>query len=204
MWKRGTQSCSLPTEEEQLFRKLDEVTGEGPPLTGEKVESLITQKPYSNEEPSSTVKPLKQHSLSERKHVAQLIGCRCMVTCHLDEVKLQMLLDSGAQVSIVEKSWVETALPNVMIQPLESLLPHHPLKITAANGMDVPYDGWIEVLLEITSSKRGSVSLCVPVLVSQEHVRSPFHGFKVIQEIIMGNSDQTENISLVDLLSQAW
>lgn len=114
-----------------------------------------------------------------------------------------MLLDSGAQVSIVEKSWVQKALPNVTIQPLESLLPEHPLKVTAANGTEVPFDGWIEVLLEIKSLKYGSVALYVPLLVSQESVSSPLLGFNVIQEIIMGNTDQTNNINLVDLLSEA-
>lgn len=41
------------------------------------------------------------------------------------------------------------------------------------------------------------------MLVSQERLSSPLLGFNVIQEIIMGNSDQTDNISLVDLLSEA-
>lgn len=125
-----------------------------------------------------------------------------MIHCQLNGVKLQMLLDSGAQVSIVEKSWVQTALPDVKIQPLASLLPNHPLKVTAANGTDVPFEGWIEVLLEITSSQHGSVSLYVPMLVSQQSVSSPLLGFNVIQEIIMGNGDQSDHISLVDLLSE--
>lgn len=48
---------------------------------------------------------------------------------------------------------METALPNVTIQPLESLLPDHPLKLTAANGTDVPFDGWIEVLEAVIALK---------------------------------------------------
>lgn len=113
-----------------------------------------------------------------------------------------MLLDSGAQVSIVEKSWVETVLPNVKIQPLESLLSDHPLKVTAANGTDVPFEGWIDVLLEITSAQHGSVSLYVPMLVSQQSISTPLLGFNVIQEVIMGNKDKSDTISLVDLLSE--
>ncbi len=171
-------------------------------MTRQSVVSPITEKLRSNERTSSFTKSLKQNSVSKGKRVAQLIGGRCMVTCHLDGVELQMLLDSGAQVSIVEKSWVQKALPNVRIQPLERLLPDHPLRVIAANGTDVPFDGWIEVLLEITSSKHGSVALYVPMLVSQESVSSPLLGFNVIQEIIMGNSDQTDNMNLVDLLSE--
>ena len=171
-------------------------------MTRKNVESPITEKRNPREE-TSLAAQLPQRSISKRKRVAQLIGGRCMVTCHLDGVTLQMLLDSGAQVTMVDRSWVEKALPNVRIQPLESLLPHHPLKITAANGTDVPFDGWIEVRLEISSSTYGSVALDVPILVSRESLSSPLLGFNVIQEIIMGNSDQTDNITLVDLLSEA-
>lgn len=79
------------TEEQQLVGKLDEVTGEGPPVTRQNVESPITEKLNPKEEPPSAAESLKQHGVSKRKRVAQLIGGRCMVTCHLDGVKLQML-----------------------------------------------------------------------------------------------------------------
>lgn len=167
----------------------------------EQVESHHTERLKSGQT-KSTAKPIKPQGVTNKKRVAQLIGGRCMISCLLNGEKLQMLLDSGAQVSIVEKSWVQTALPNVKIQPLESLLSDHPLKVTAANGTDVPFEGWIEVLLEITSSLYGSVSLYVPMLVSQQSVSTPLLGFNVIQEIIMGNGDKTDNISLVDLLSE--
>lgn len=106
-----------------------------------------------------------------------------------------MLLDSDAQVSIVEKAWVQKALPTVTIHPLQSLLSDHPLKVTAANGT--------EVEIEIVSGKHGSVSLYVPMLVNQETLSSPLLGFNVIQEIIRENSDQMDNINLVDLLPEA-
>lgn len=114
-----------------------------------------------------------------------------------------MLLDSGTQASIVENFWVQKALPNVTIKPLESVLSDHPLKVTVTNWIAVPLDGWIEVLLEITSSKQASVALYVPMLVSQQGVSSPLLGFSVIQEINAGNCDQIDNTNLVDLLSEA-
>lgn len=149
----------------------------------------------------STTKSQTIYSATNKKRVAQLIGGRCMINCLLNGERLQMLLDSGAQVSIVEKSWVQTALPNVKIQPLETLLSDHPLKVIAANGTDVPFEGWIEVLLEVQSSKYGSAFLYVPMLVSQDKLSTPLLGFNVIQEI-RENSDQSDNISLVDLLTE--
>lgn len=197
MWKRGTQSYRLPAKEPA--GKLKEATGEGPPVTELPAASHNTGKQNPGQ---STAESQRTHSGSNKKCVAQLIGGRCMIHCQLNGVGLEMLLDSGAQVSIVEKSWVRRALPNVKIQPLTSLFSDQPLKVTATNGTDVPFDGWIEVLLEITSSQYGSVSLYVPMLVSQQSVSSPLLGFNVIQEIIRGNGDQSDSTSLVDLLSE--
>lgn len=101
-------------------------------------------------------------SLEDQGMSRLLIGGRCMVNCYLDGVKLLMLLDSGTQASIVENFWVQKALPNVTIKPLESVLSDHPLKVTVTHWIAVPLDGWIEVLLEITSSKQASVLFMFP------------------------------------------
>uniref|UniRef100_A0A8C6LSZ5 Gypsy retrotransposon integrase-like protein 1 n=2 Tax=Nothobranchius TaxID=28779 RepID=A0A8C6LSZ5_NOTFU len=202
MWKRGTQSYWLLTKGNSVG-KPGEVAGGGPPVTLENAESPIPEKQHSKEKSSSSTKTSRSCQASKRERVAQLIGGRCMVTCYLDGVKLQMLLDSGAQVSIVEKSWVQKALPNVTIRPLESLFSDHPLKVTAANGTEVPFEGWIEVLLEITSSRHGSVAIYVPMLVSRGGLSSPLLGFNVIQEMIAGNGDQRDDGHLVSLLSEA-
>lgn len=52
-----------------------------------------------------------------------------MVSCATDGVPVQMLLDSGAQVTIVGREWVEKALPQVQIQPLETLVIDGPLEV---------------------------------------------------------------------------
>lgn len=126
-----------------------------------------------------------------------------MLNCHLNGAKVQMLLDSGAQVSMVGKTWVEQTLPNSKIQPLESLLLDLLLKITAANGTVVPFEGWIEALLEIKSQKHGAVGIHVPTLVSKSVVTSPLIGFNVIEEIIMEKDEQPNSVRLLDLLAEA-
>lgn len=135
--------------------------------------------------------------------VAQLIGSKCMLACQLNGVKVQMLLDTGAQVSMVGRSWVEHTLPNVRIQPLENLLADNRLNITAANGSTVPFDGWIETLLEIKSGKHGTIAIHVPILVSQSCVSCPILGFNVIEELIRENNEQSDGVSLSDLLCEA-
>lgn len=133
---------------------------------------------------------------------AQLIGSRCMVTCLVNGVRVQMLLDTGAQVSIVSRAWVERALPSVEIQPLESLLSDQ-LHLTAANGTTVPFDGWIEVFLEILSVKHGRIAIHVPMLVSQSCGDCPLLGFNVIEELIRESSERPSSVNLNALLSEA-
>lgn len=58
-----------------------------------------------------------------------------------------MLLDSGSQVSIAGWDWLKKTLPEIKIQPIESLLADSQLYVTAANGTALPFDGWVEVLL---------------------------------------------------------
>lgn len=122
--------------------------------------------------------PLK-HRVRQANRVAKLIGKRCMLTCYLDGVKTDMLLDSGVQVTVLGKDWLEKHLPDVNVQSLEDLLPDDPLRITAANGTDVPFEGWAEIPVEIKSAKHGQVAIQVPTLVSQNCVTGLLLGFNV-------------------------
>ncbi|KAI3351512.1 hypothetical protein L3Q82_020357 [Scortum barcoo] len=49
---------------------------------------------------------------------------------------------------MVGRSWMRETLPNVQIQPLESLLFGQPLEVSAANGTNVPFDGWADIELQ--------------------------------------------------------
>lgn len=82
-----------------------------------------------------------------------------MVSCAINGVPLQMLLDSGAQVTMVGRAWMKKTLPNVQIQPLQSLLFDQPLEILAANGTDVPFEGWADVELQVCSQNDGHVTI---------------------------------------------
>lgn len=134
------------------------------------------------------------------KRLAQLIGKRCMVSCAINGVPIKMLLDSGAQVTMVGRTWMEDALPNVKIQPLDALLLDEPLTIAAANGTDVPFDGWAEVELQVCSKNYGNVTIQVPMLISQNHLSAPLLGSNVIVEIV---KEQKEGADISVLLKEA-
>ena len=50
------------------------------------------------------------------------MGRRCMVCRLLNGVKTSALWDTGAQVTIISRKWLETNIPDVTIQPVEDLL----------------------------------------------------------------------------------
>ncbi|KAL2097877.1 hypothetical protein ACEWY4_007084 [Coilia grayii] len=137
----------------------------------------------------------------KRERVAGLIGSKCLLNCHLSGVEVQVLLDSGAQVSVVSRSWMQEMLPEVEIQSIESLLADHKLHVTAANGTEIPFEGWVSLLLEIRSGKGGEIAINVPMLVVTSYVDHPLVGFNVIEEIIRESAQKT--VSLCDLLSEA-
>lgn len=149
----------------------------------------------------SHLKTTKSTQPSPRKRLAQLIGKRCMVSCALNGAPIQMLLDSGAQVTMVGENWMKKTLPNVPIQPLESLLSDKPLEISAANGTDVPFEGWADIELQILSKNYGHVTIQVPILVTQNCLNHPILGSNVIAEIIRANKDNDSHIT--DLLREA-
>lgn len=171
-------------------------------MTRQESASPVTVTNQDSNTQANSQPPLK-HRVRKGNRVAKLIGKRCIVTCYLNGVKTDMLLDSGAQVTILGKDWLEKHLPEVKVQSLEELLPDDPLKITAANGTDVLFEGWAEILMEIKSTKHGQVSIQVPILVSQNCVSGLLLGFNVIEEIILESLETPGSVSLSDLLAEA-
>lgn len=113
-----------------------------------------------------------------------------------------MLLDSGAQVTMVSKAWIEQALPNIKIQPLGLLFPDQSLEISAANNTRVPLDGWAEIDLQIRSQHHGHVMIRVPLLISHD-CNHPLLGSNVIAEIIKENANQKEKVDVSTILEEA-
>lgn len=114
-----------------------------------------------------------------------------------------MLLDSGAQVTMVSRAWIEKNIPHIKIKPLESLLSDQPLEIAAANGTDVPFDGWADTELQIQSVNYGHVAIQVPVLISQHNLNCLILGSNVIAEILKTNKEQRGGADLSALLKEA-
>ena len=79
---------------------------------------------------------------------------------------------------------------------MDELLNDKGLDLKAANGTEIPYEGWIEV-----SFKHG---MSVPFLVSKDTVDHPIVGYNVIEEIVknpISDSPNNHEETLVNALS---
>ena len=54
--------------------------------------------------------------------VAKLAGKKCKMSCTLDGIQVKALWDTGAQVSMVSKTWLRENLPSSKSRNLEELL----------------------------------------------------------------------------------
>ena len=65
----------------------------------------------------------------------------------IDGTAINGLWDTGSQVSVVSKHWVETFLVEKDVRPISDLLDEVDLKLCAANGAHIPFLGWISCVL---------------------------------------------------------
>lgn len=125
--------------------------------------------------------------LTPKQHVAlaKLVDKKCKVSCVLNGVSVEALWDTGAQVSIVSKHWLEEYLPSLNLRNIEELLGEETgLNLIGANGGPILFEGWVEVQFQLASSTQSSIPLTVPLLVARDELEFPIIGYNVIEEVI--------------------
>ena len=129
---------------------------------------------------------------NQHAKVAKLVGKRCMVQCVMNNVKTEALWDTGAQVSIVSKDWIAENLPPAESRRMDELLNDKGLDLKAANGTEIPYEGWIEVSFKLMTSddKHG---MSVAFLISTEAMDHRIIGYNVIEEIMTNPVSESPN-----------
>lgn len=157
--------------------------------------SNTEQAPPSHQPAGPTSSPPHDKPTSER--VAQLIGKKCLLKCNMNGYAVTALLDTGTQVSLIDQAWRQKYLPHQEIYPLSALMGNDELKVFAANGEAIPYDGWVEVTVNLPGNDNPNYSIKVPFLVSRVDLLRPLLGFNVIQEIILGQGDGLETLSAI-------
>lgn len=124
-----------------------------------------------------------------------------MVSCAVNGVPFQMLPDSGAQVTMVGRAWLEKALPHIQIQPLESLPTYLWRILQLMAQMFASMDG--QMLNSRFVVSQGHVTIQVPLLISHNFLKCPVLGSNVIAEIIESHEEQRSETDISALLKDA-
>ena len=139
----------------------------------------------------------------EKKTVAKLTGSKCLRHCHMNGVESAVLLDTGAQVSIVSKQFVDVNFPSLQVKEIRELLGQNDkLNLAAASGTSIPYTWWIDICLRFGNEQQKSTEISVPFLVTEADIDYPIIGYNVIVEVINNGSDAIG--SLNDLMKDSF
>ncbi|RXN24878.1 Retrovirus-related Pol poly from transposon [Labeo rohita] len=154
-----------------------------------------------NEEETRT--PIKIPHRTPNDSVIKLIGSKALTHCNLNGLPVRALLDTGAQVSIIDHKWKAQYLPDVEVRPLRELLGYHDnLEVCAVNGEPIPFDGWSIITVNLLENDDPTLSINVPFLVSRLQIERPLLGFNVVEELIQGQPERLMP-TLVSLLAGA-
>ena len=85
--------------------------------------------------------------------VAQLVGNKCSIDCHLDGKAVTALWCTGAQVSIISETFMhKQSLTNKLRNVEELLGVQEKIELKAANGTPIPYCGWTELHVRLNET----------------------------------------------------
>jgi len=131
--------------------------------------------------------------------IAPLVGCQSLLKCMMAGYLVTVVLDTGAGVSLLDHAWLNKYLPGQQVRPLSELMDDD-LNVKAVTGDSVPYDGWVEVVVNLEGNNDPDLSIRVPFLVSRLKIERPIVGFNVIHEFIKDNGG---NYKLLELIGRA-
>eukprot|EP00794_Sanderia_malayensis_P005800 gene5800-6498_t len=142
-------------------------------------------------------------SPKEQQNISRLVGNKCVIQCNLDGFSTEALWDTGSQVSVLSKQYLDDNFPNLQVAPLRQLLECDiELDVRAANGtpfrilvLFTPEEqnllpSGLEVNESLLNIPRGNVSrVNVEVLNTTEHVitlpsRTVMGRIELIQSVI--------------------
>ena len=94
--------------------------------------------------------PLKpENQVPIKRKLVSLVGEKPIVKCQLGGQNCEALWDTGAQVSLVNKSWLQSNHPTSKIQSLEEFLEGDSMHLFAANSSKVEIEGVVTTIFQI-------------------------------------------------------
>ena len=140
---------------------------------------------------------------TEHQKVAKLIGEKCEINCLLDGIDTKALLDSGAQVSVLSRSFLPEQFLNIKVRNVKELLEDQNLELLAINNLSVSYDSFIKITLTL-AGKKDNFSIHVPFLVTPVKIDQTLKRFNIICELIHANRSANTRELLLDAMLSSF
>lgn len=115
---------------------------------------------------------------------------RALTQCNLNGLAVSALLDTGAQLSMIDSISKDKYLPDLNIRPLIDIINGDELDVYAVNGNLVPFDGWVAITVNLPGNENPSLSIKIPFLVSSLPLERPLLGFNVLEELVQGQPER--------------
>ena len=125
----------------------------------------------------------------QKSTVAKLVKEKCQVMCQLNGQEVEILWDTGAQVSIIPERVLQDKFPETVVKDIRELLEGgSDLKLEAANGTQIPYSGWVGLNFKLLDNSVAEVT--APFLVTKEELQCPIIGYNVIELFVKDNGPE--------------
>ena len=95
-----------------------------------------------------------------------IAGGKCTVKCLSNDSKYQLFgVLTQAQLSIMTQAMLEETLPGKTVKDISDLI-NAGLDLTAANGTKIPFIGWADLRIRLSSPTKEGKEVHVPFLVT--------------------------------------
>ncbi len=187
MRRRGTQSGRLPSEVKKPGKR-GTISAEGQPVIEVKYPSQyeMLKAPTATSTLSKQIHNITSPYLpnqSNQMRVAQLVGEKCLLKCTMNGYPVSVLLDTGAQVSIMDYNWKEMYLPHTKLRPLTEITDPQELEVRDVKKDLIPFHGWVEITLNLLGNKDPRLAIHVPFLVSRIGLERPLWGLMLYKRL---------------------
>jgi hypothetical protein len=118
-----------------------------------------------------------------KSDLVKLVGEQCVISAEIDSIAQTFLWDTGAQCSLLSRSWLETNFPHKNVRPIQDLF-HRDLPLSSASGSELGVEGYVE--FEFTF---GGQLMNVPFVVTNVSLEQPILGYNVIAHLVNHNPD---------------
>ena len=113
-----------------------------------------------------------------REEIVRLVGDRPLVQVCLGGIPVKGLWDTGSQISMINKQFLDDFLPDLKLHSVQDFLGEKKLSISAANNSQVPIEGIVLIDFVLDGAR-----FPVPFLVTHEKMDNPIIGSNVMKHL---------------------